>query len=61
MPTYEDLQSLHPAAFGDGWAHVVYAPPAHHVNIHPFGRHLWGRPDGKPGLPIFNAELSGSI
>lgn len=53
IPTYDDLALLHEAAFGDGWAYQVFAPPAHHVNIHEYALHLWGRSDGKPALPNF--------
>lgn len=58
LPTYEELERLHAAVFGHGYAYQVFAPPAQHVNIHPFALHLWGRLDGKPALPEFGAEGS---
>jgi hypothetical protein len=60
VPTYSDLRWLHAAVFGAGWAYQVFAPPGEHVNIHEYALHLWGRLDGKPGLPNF-AEGRGSI
>lgn len=59
MPTYDDLVLLHRAAFGDGWAYQVFAPPDDHVNIHQYALHLWGRVDGRPAIPNFGA--GGSI
>lgn len=59
LPTYEDLWRLREAAFGDGYAYQVFAPPAQHVNIHEHALHLWGRADGAPVLPEFGA--GGSI
>lgn len=53
MPTYDDLVLLHQATFSDGWAYQVFAPAEHHVNIHAYALHLWGRADGKPALPNF--------
>lgn len=53
MPTYEDMQLLHRAVFGDGWAYEVFAPPADHINIHSYVRHLFGRYDGARVLPDF--------
>jgi hypothetical protein len=53
MPTYEDLQLLHRAVFRQGWAYEVFAPPADHINIHSFVRHLFGRADGERVLPDF--------
>jgi len=54
MPTYDDLCALHFAVWGDGgWAYQVFAPPEHHVNIHPTALHLWGRADGAAMLPNF--------
>lgn len=53
MPTYEAMRDLHTAVFPDGWAYEVFAPPEHHVNIHDYARHLWGRLDGQPVLPNF--------
>jgi hypothetical protein len=53
MPTYTDLTLLHRAVFGDRWAYQIFAPTAEHVNIHNYALHLWGRHDGKPGLPNF--------
>lgn len=53
MPTYDDLVLLHRAVFGEGWAYQVFAPAEHHVNIHAFALHLWGRADGKPTMPNF--------
>ncbi len=55
MPDYSDLQLLHRAAFGDGWAHLVFAPRADHVNIHEYALHLWGRSDGSNPIPNFGA------
>lgn len=60
MPTYSDLKWLHAAVFGEGWAYQVFAPPTDHVNIHEYALHLWGRLDGKPGLPDFVAGM-GSV
>ena len=60
MPTYEDLKMLHAAVFCDGWAYQVFAPPSDHVNIHEYALHIWGRLDGKPGLPDFTRGM-GSI
>ena len=60
MPTYVDLKWLHAAVFGDRWAYQVFAPLSEHVNIHKYALHLWGRVDGKPGLPDFT-EGMGSI
>lgn len=59
MPTYEDLQLLHRAAFGHGFAFQVFAPPSRHVNIHQYALHLWGRRDGRNPLPDFG--VSGTI
>jgi hypothetical protein len=59
MPSYRDLQALHRAAFGDGYAYQVFAPPADHVNIHAHALHLWGRADGARVLPDFG--VFGSI
>jgi hypothetical protein len=59
MPSYHDLTMLHKAVFGGRYAYQVFAPKAHHVNIHPFALHLWGRSDGKNVLPEFGA--GGSI
>ena len=53
MPSYEDLVLLHKAVFGDKWAFQVFAPVAHHVNIHANALHLWGRADGVNQLPNF--------
>lgn len=53
MPSYDDLQLLHRAVFGDGYAYQVFAPPTSHVNIHEHALHLWGRADGRPELPEF--------
>lgn len=60
MPQYEDLKMLHQAVFGDSWAYQIFAPSSEHVNIHEFALHLWGRVDGKPGLPNFTDGI-GSI
>lgn len=57
VPSYDDLCALHAAVWPDGWAYQMFAPPSHHVNIHPYALHLWGRSDGRPVLPV----LSGSI
>lgn len=53
MPDYDDLVLLHRAVWGDGWAYQVFAPPARHINIHPYALHLWGRADGSQALPDF--------
>jgi hypothetical protein len=53
MPTYEDLCQLHQAVWGDGYAHQVFVPRDHHVNIHEHALHLWGRADGARVLPDF--------
>lgn len=53
MPTYEDMQLMHRAVFGDRWAYEVFAPPSDHINIHQFVRHLFGRVDGTRVLPDF--------
>jgi hypothetical protein len=50
-PSYADLKTLHRAAFGEGWAYQVFAPPAEHVNIHEHVLHLFGRLDGAAVLP----------
>ena len=59
LPTYEDLCRLREAAFGDGYAYQVFAPPRQHVNIHEHALHLWGKADGSPVLPEFG--FAGSI
>lgn len=59
MPSYEDMAMLYKAVFKGGWAFQVFAPVAHHVNIHGNALHLWGRTDGKNQLPTFSE--SGSI
>lgn len=53
LPSYADLKLLHKAVFEDRWAYQVFAPIEHHINIHPYVLHLYGRADGKPGLPNF--------
>lgn len=53
VPTYDELTLLHRAVFRDGYAYQVFAPAREHVNIHEFALHLWGRADGRPGLPDF--------
>lgn len=53
MPEYAELALLHKAAFGDGAAYQVFAPPSEHVNIHEYTLHLWGRADGRKALPDF--------
>lgn len=53
MPSYEDMQLMHRAVFRTGWAYEVFAPPADHINIHSFVRHLFGRADGARVLPDF--------
>ena len=55
MPTYPEIALLHRAAFDGQWAFMVFAPPAHHVNIHEYALHLWGRLDGTNALPPFGA------
>ncbi len=57
LPSYDELKLLHQAAFGDGWAYQVFAPPADHVNIHAYALHLWGRADGAPVLPDFTCGM----
>lgn len=57
MPTYEELVMLYDAVFrGKGWAYQVFAPPARHVNIHPYALHIWGRLDGTNVLPDFGRD-----
>jgi len=53
VPSYEDMVRLHAAAFGDGWAYQVFAPPEAHVNLHEHVCHIWGRLDGAAALPNF--------
>lgn len=53
MPSYDQLAALHHGVFGDGYAYQCFVPYAHHVNIHKYALHLWGRLDGKPALPEF--------
>jgi hypothetical protein len=53
VPLYEDLCHLRQAVFGAGWSYQVFAPPTHHINIHPNALHLWGRFDGERALPDF--------
>lgn len=53
MPTYNDLDSLHRAVFGEGYAYQVFVGGDKHVNLHPYCLHLWGRADGTPALPDF--------
>lgn len=56
MPSYDDLVTLKAAAFGRRrWAYQVFAPAEHHVNLHNYALHLWGRVDGQPVLPNFGA------
>jgi hypothetical protein len=55
MPSYDDLVLLHKSVWPDGWSYQVFAPPAEHVNIHPFALHLWGRLNGTAALPNFGA------
>ncbi|KAB7753698.1 hypothetical protein MMUC44124_24195 [Mycolicibacterium mucogenicum DSM 44124] len=57
LPSYDELKALHQAAFGDGWAYQVFAPPADHVNIHAYALHLWGRADGASCLPDFTCGM----
>lgn len=60
-PAYADLVALKAAVFGpDRWAYQVFATDAEHISIHNHALHLWGRADGKPGLPDFTGG-SGSI
>ena len=56
MPSYDDLATLHYAVFGDRWAYQLFAPPEHHVNLHPRCLHLWGLESGEAILPNFGAE-----
>jgi hypothetical protein len=59
LPSYEDLKQLHRAVWrGTGWAYQVFAPTSHHVNIHEYALHLWGRPDGSAVLPEIGADGS---
>lgn len=60
MPSYDELQMLHRAVFGDGWAYQVFAPSERHVNIHGNALHLWGRSDGCAVLPDFVGK-SGTV
>lgn len=60
MPSYDELQTLHRAVFGDGWAYQVFAPSERHVNIHGNALHLWGRSDGCAVLPDFVGK-SGTV
>lgn len=60
MPSYEELQALHKAVFGDGWAYQAFAPSGSHVNIHDSALHLWGRTDGAPAIPDF-VGTSGTV
>lgn len=53
MPTYDELVMLHGAVFGDRFAYQVFAPPAKHVNGHPFCLHLWGRDGDDEAIPNF--------
>lgn len=53
MPSYDDLKLMHAAVFGDGYAYQVFTPSEHHVSIHEFALHLFGRLDGEPSLPDF--------
>jgi hypothetical protein len=53
MPDYGDLELMHRAVFGDGWAYQVFTSPADHINIHEYCLHLLGRLDGAPALPDF--------
>ncbi len=53
MPTYLELALLHDSVWPQGYAYQVFAPPAAHVNIHPYALHLWGRLDGAMVLPDF--------
>lgn len=52
-PTYDELDLLHKAAFGEGYAYQVFVGGPAHVNIHENALHLWGRADGKPMLVNF--------
>jgi hypothetical protein len=53
-PTYADLVRLHRAVWGEtGWAVLVFAPAADHVNIHEHALHLFGRLDGSRMHPDF--------
>jgi len=60
MPTYGEIKNMHHAVYPEGWAYEVFAPPAEHVNIHDYVRHLFGRLDRKPYLPDFTRG-TGSI
>lgn len=55
VPSYEDLCALRDAVFRDGYAYQVFAPPADHINIHPYTLHLWGLASGERVLPDFGA------
>lgn len=55
LPTYDEMQHLHRAAFQSGWSYQVFAPAADHINIHQHALHLWGKLDGTPALPNFGA------
>lgn len=52
-PTYEELKHLHSAVFNNGYAYQVFSPSESHISLHDYALHLWGRVDGKPGLPDF--------
>lgn len=53
MPSYEDLQHLHRAVFGDRHAYQAFLPREEHINDHAHCLHLWGRVDGARVLPDF--------
>lgn len=53
-PSYNDLQLLHKAVFGERYSYQVFTPSDKHVNIHEHALHLWGKADGKPVLPEFS-------
>lgn len=52
VPSYDDLKSLHRAAF-PGWAYSVWPPASEHVNLHEYVLHLFGPTDGLARLPDF--------
>ena len=59
-PIYAEMARLKRAVWGDsGWAVMVFAAGAEHVNIHEHALHLWGRADGRPFLPSFSVVLAG--
>jgi hypothetical protein len=50
VPTHDDMQMLHAAIFGEGYAYQVF--PVMEEGV----LHLFGRSDGKPVLPEFGGQ-----